>query len=107
MSSLATWEIRDMSNGRKTLFAALAAAMSLTAFGPAAAPAAAQTGPGGTYGSCQYDPYWFGWYRNYVTHREPCTPTPSEYFGTCVYDELSGNWYRFYVTHVEPCDPYS
>lgn len=93
-----------MPNGRKRLFAAFAASIWLAASGLPAAPAAAQTGPG-NYGACQYDPYWYGWYRNYVTHSEPCTPTPSEYYGTCVYEHSSGNWYRFYVTHMEPCDP--
>ena len=94
-----------MPKGSKIVCAAIAAAMSLAGIGPAAAPAAAQSGGG--YGACQYEPQWYGWYRSYPTYREPCTPTPSEYFGTCVYDELSGNWYRFYVTHAEPCDPYS
>jgi hypothetical protein len=93
-----------MPNGRKRLFAALAASVSLAASGLPAAPAAAQTGPG-NYGSCQYDPWARGWYRFYVTHSEPCTPTAAELIGTCVYDETSGTWYRVYITHYEPCDP--
>lgn len=91
-----------MPKGRKLLFAALAASMWPAAFALPAAPAAAQTSP---YGTCQYDPYWRGWYRSYVTHWEPCNPSPAEYFGTCVYEEWSDGWYRYYVTHQEPCDP--
>lgn len=93
-----------MPNGRKMLLAALAASMWPAALALPAAPAEAQTGPG-DWGTCQYDPYWRGWYRNYVTHREPCNPSPSEYYGTCVYEEWSDGWYRYYVTHQEPCDP--
>lgn len=91
-----------MSNGRKRLSAALAASIWLTAPVLPAAPAAALPA---NYGSCQYDPWSRGWYRNYVTHSEPCTPTRAESYGVCVYDDLSGGWYRFYVTHTEPCDP--
>lgn len=93
-----------MPNGRKRLFAAFAASVSLAGTGLPAAPAAAQSEVG-NYGSCQYDPYWRAWYRHYVTHREPCIPSPSEYYGTCVYEEWSDGWYRYYVTHQEPCDP--
>lgn len=91
-----------MPNGRKILFAALAASMWPAATVLPAAPAQALP-PG--YGSCEYDPYWRGWYRNYVYGREPCTPTYAESAGVCVYDELSGGWYRFYVFGFEPCDP--
>jgi hypothetical protein len=91
-----------MPNGRKSLFAVFAAAISLAAPVLPAAPAEALPP---NYGSCQYDPWSRGWYRNYVTHSEPCTPTWAEFSGVCVYDELSGGWYRFYVTHTEPCDP--
>jgi hypothetical protein len=89
-------------NGRKRLSAVLAASIGLTAPVLPAAPAGALPP---NYGSCQYDPWSRGWYRMYVTHHEPCTPTPAEAFGVCVYDDLSGNWYRFYITHLEPCDP--
>ncbi|MET1111508.1 MAG: hypothetical protein ABWX67_08300 [Allosphingosinicella sp.] len=93
-----------MPNGRKRQFAAFAASIWLAASGLPAVPAAAQTGPG-NYGSCQYDPWSRGWYRMYVTHYEPCTPTAAELIGTCVYDDLTGSWYRVYITHYEPCDP--
>jgi hypothetical protein len=91
-----------MPKGRKLLFAALAASMWPAAFALPAAPAEAIPP---SYGSCQYDPWSRGWYRNYVTHSEPFSPNASEYFGVCVYDEQSGYWYRYYVTHAEPCDP--
>jgi hypothetical protein len=91
-----------MPKGRKRLFAALAASIWVAAPGLPAAPAEALPP---NYGSCQYDPWSHGWYRNYVTHSEPCTPTAAELIGTCVYDETSGTWYRVYITHYEPCDP--
>lgn len=91
-----------MPKGRKILFAALAASMWPAAFALPAAPAEALPP---NYGSCQYDPYWRGWYRNYVWGWEHCTPTWAEFQGVCVYDEMSGGWYRSYVTHQEPCDP--
>jgi len=96
-----------MPNGRKRLFAAFAASISLAAIGPGAAPASAQTGPGGGYGNCQYDPWSGNWYRSdIITHLEPCDPNHT--YGNCQYDPWSGNWYRRdIITHLEPCDPYS
>ncbi|HYW16081.1 MAG TPA: hypothetical protein VE891_08005 [Allosphingosinicella sp.] len=94
-----------MPKGRNKLSAAFAASIWLAASGLPATPAAAQENSWIYDGSCRYDPYWRGWYRNYVTHREPCNPSPSEYYGTCVYEEWSDGWYRYYVTHAEPCDP--
>ena len=91
-----------MPKGRKILFAALAATLWPAAATVLPATPAAALPP---YGSCQYDYLSRGWYRNYVTHAEPCTPTASEYYGTCIYDEWSEAWVRHYVTHDEPCDP--
>ena len=88
-----------MTDGLRRLFGAFAASVLLAASALVAAPAPAQTGPGGTYGSCQYDPGSGNWYRMYVTHWEPCSP-----YDDCQYDPWTGNWYRMYVTHWEPCD---
>ena len=91
-----------MPKGRKRLLAAVAASMWPAAFALPAAPAEALPP---NYGSCQYDPYWRGWYRNYVWGREPCKPSPSEAFGVCVYDEQTDSWVINYVSGPQPCDP--
>lgn len=91
-----------MPKGRKMMLAALAAWMWPAALALPAAPAQALPP---SYGACEYDPYWRGWYRHYVYGYEPCTPTPAEWSGVCVYDETSGNWYRYYVFGFEACDP--
>lgn len=91
-----------MPNGRKILLAALAASMWPAAFALPAAPAEALPP---SYGSCQYDPYWRGWYRHYVWGYEPCTPTPAEAYGVCVYDEEWETWVIYYVFGTVYCDP--
>lgn len=78
-----------MSNRRKRLFASLASSVLIAASALVAAPAPAQWGGGYddypgciditgnpnpyAYGCCRYEEEWGGWYRNLVTHREPCT----------------------------------
>jgi hypothetical protein len=78
-------------DGRNRLAGTIASSILMAASALVATPASAQAG-GGTgyddypgciditgnpnpyaYGCCRYEEEWGGWYRNLVTHREPCT----------------------------------